>query len=68
MAYQPKFGTRKIEIEIDIEVYHQLMADKKHDEEAVKELLKQDIDFIYNHMRLEYNHKFPPQKQASGDE
>lgn len=67
MHYTPKFGTRILEIEIDNEVYHQLMADKKHDEIAVKETLKQDIDFIYNHMRLEWNHKNLPTQKHNND-
>lgn len=55
--FKSRFGTRKVEIEIDVDVYHQLMADKKHDEIEVKKLLSQDIDFIYNYIRQEWNHK-----------
>lgn len=66
-SYTPKFGTRKIEIEIENDVYHQLMADKKHNEDEVKKLLSQDIDFIYNYMRQEWNHKHLPIKRESVD-
>lgn len=65
--FKSRFGTRKVEIEIDVDVYHQLMADKKHDEIEVKKLLSQDIDFIYNYMRQDWNHKNIPSKKVKSD-
>lgn len=46
------FVKRKVEIEIESDVWFQLMKDHKQNEEAVKKQLEEDIDFIYNYTRF----------------
>lgn len=57
---------RTVEIEVDGEVFLDLMRDCKGDEKEVKKQLASDIDFIYNHYRQLRNHQPPKDKSASG--
>lgn len=43
---------RKIEIEVDEDVYFVLMKDHKQNLEDLKKQLAEDIDFIYNYTRF----------------
>ena len=56
---------RTIEIEVDGEVFLDLMRDCKGDEKEVKKQLASDIDFIYNYYRQLKNHN-PKKESTSG--
>lgn len=58
---------RTIEIEVDGEVFLDLMRDCKGDEKEVKKQLASDIDFIYNYYRQLRNHEKPKPKKESTD-
>lgn len=47
-----KFPKRQVVIEVEHEVYMDLMIQAKQDEKQVKKILEDDISFIYDHYRL----------------
>jgi len=61
-----KFPKRSVTIEVEHEVYMDLMIEAKQDEQQVKKILEDDISFIYDHYRLaEIAKNGVPEKQEN---